>query len=548
MKFGLRAGALALLTISGSCGFWACSDHRVAGGNSAESGNPELVGILSLPSGKPAQGALLQCVPAGFVSLRGDTLTPNLQTVSDSTGSYSFDSLPAGSYSLEAYHQASGLRTLVRNVTIVEDSRATIDRSLQNPGTLRLGASGLSDGDSVWVYVAGTSILRHVVVKFGSIFVDSLPADSLNFTVFIPASGDSLLAPNVPVVSGDTVKLNAPNIHVSFRVALNTSATGANLQDTLYAFPLALRMDASRIDFTVISPAAGRFHIFKADSVTELPYQISHWDAVSNTAQFWVRLDTLFPQLSSQRLVVVYDEGDTTTQQFSRQPFAGADGFLGVWHFDEDKNTATDASSNANDGVPEGVAMAAGVVGQGFQFDGYTSHVTIPNSAAGVFNFDFVDTMSFSVWVKLTNPNTSRFVVGKGNYQYYLKYLYPEGWLFENNELQTSGAYRYWYQMPFDTLTDVGQWILLTVVQQGLSTSLYCNGVLVDSSAAVGTGTQDRNTINDLEIGRQQFPDLTAGQHFEGFMDEVHFSSVARSSSWVRMTYLNQIPVGYWPQ
>jgi len=546
MKFAAHA-SFALLVLLYLGALSSCSD-RYAGGNSAESGNPELAGRLYLPSGAPAAGAHLQCVPITYNAIHGDTLASNLQTIADTTGRYSFDSLPAGTYALEAFHEGSGTRLLVQHIAIENHGADTINRALQIPGTVRVGMPNAHDGDSGWAVVPGTSIRRPVVVKFGAIFVDSLPADILGRMVYYSLAGDSVvLDSNRIVTAGDTVKVNAPKIHYSYRVALNTSATGANLLDTLYAFPLALRLDTSKIDFSVMAPTSGRFRVFKSDSVTELPLRTTFWDATGRTGQFWVRLDTLRPLNASQYIIVTYDEGDSTPESIAH-PFAAADGYVGVWHFDENVFTAEDATGNGWAGYAAGVTMGAGAVGAGFVFDGATSYVSIPGSASGALNFSYVDSMCISVWVNFTNPNTSRFVVGKGSYQYYLKYLYPTGWLFEATEQQATTAYRYWYEAPFDTLAEVGQWMLMTVMQKGSHYELWRNDSLMDSASAVGFALANLDTTCELQIGRQIFGDGTTGQHFEGTLDEVQISNVPRSPEWIRLTYWNQKPVGYWPK
>lgn len=535
-------------------GLLACSNHQVAGGNSAESGNPELTGRV-LANGAPAAYTRLQCVPTGFNALH-DSLMPQQRAIADTAGNYSFDSLPKGECSLEAYQASSGLRILVQKINIVKGKVDTVNPTLRAPGTVRIGMTGLQNGDSVWVYVPGTSIVKRVAVKFSAIFIDSLPTDSvstdsLHFKVSMMVLGDSITKDfTAKVVAGNTVSVNAPPpISLSFHLALNTSANSANLKDTLYAFPLCLHLDSTRIDFSVIAPNAGRIRVFKSDSSTEIPSHISNWNASEHNAQLWVRLDTLLPQSASQNLIVTYQEGDTSHAKFVHQPFDSADGFIGVWHFDEGTTQASDATPNGLNGVASNVASVPGVVGKGFQFDGRSSYVDITNSASGPLNFNYIDTMSLSVWVNLKNPNTSRPVLDKGPYQYYLTYYYPHGWLF-NNEEQSTASYRHWYQFGFDTTTDKGNWMLLTVLHVGTQVSLYRNDTLMDTSSSFAIDVvTNRDTTSDLLFGKETIPSTTSDSYFfEGILDEVQISGVHRSQSWIHMMYLNQKPTGYWPR
>ena len=86
--------------------FVGCSsDSRVAG-NSAETGSPELAGILVLDNGKPAARTKVQCVPGKYniiVASEAEQVLPSaFETETDENGNYEFDTIPSGSFSLEA--------------------------------------------------------------------------------------------------------------------------------------------------------------------------------------------------------------------------------------------------------------------------------------------------------------------------------------------------------------------------------------------------------------------------------------------------------------
>jgi len=526
----------------------SCSDHKVAGGNSAESGNPELAGTLGLADGSPAAGTRIQCVPVDFDALAHDSLSPNRKTISDSLGAFRFDSLPSGVCALEAFHEASGMRLLVQNLHIQDGKTLSLQNDLQPTGTVRVGITGYADGATGTVVVPGTSIARPVVVKFGSVFVDSLPADKLNLLVFMSAQGERVvLDSNRTVVTGDTLSVSTIPIHFSKRISLNTTPLGADLRETLVGFPLALKLDSNALDFTVLSPGAGRLRIFNGDSTKQVPFRIAAWDALKKNAQIWIRLDTLYAQDAAQGLIVVWDEQkNPPASSLAPLPFAATDGYIASWHFDEGTSQVLDAGSLGFDGEPFAVTGAMGVVGQGLHFNGTSSYVSIPQSASGPLNFSFTDSMTISVWVNFNKATTSRFVLGKGTYQYYLKYLYPNGWLFEDNDEQDP-TMRSWFLASFDTLADVNQWWLLTVVQTGTHVNFYRNDSLMDSSVAIGLAPNPRYTESNLQIGRRLFPDGTSDQNFLGDIDEVQISDRDRSSEWVRLTYLNQKPSGYWP-
>jgi len=528
--------------------FWSCSSQDRAGGNSAEVGSPELAGILTLPDGSPAAAALVACVPKHFLVNANDSLPLQSRTLSDSLGEYRMDSLPVGTCALEVYDPASGMRLYVPGLVLDSGSHYMQNQVLKLPGSVRIGVD-LPDGDSVVVLIPGTDIRRVLEVKFGSVFVDSLPAGILEGVFIVPAHGDTLKVDSaLSVQPGQELSVETIPIVVQLEVPLRTDALGILLQDTLFGFPLLVRLHAGNWDFGVLTPAAGLLRIAKKGRAKDLPFRIARWDAEAKAAEIWVRIDTLLPNSASQALTMSWSEGTPTTPStLAPLPFSSEDGYVASWHFDEGATTATDAGSLGFDGTVSGVAVSAGAIGNAFYFDGHHgTYVSIPGSASGPFNFGFSDSMCISAWVNMELANTSRFIWGKGAYQYHLKFQYPSGWLVETNDASTP-SYRYVLNAPMDSVVEKGNWVFLTVVQKGTHMEFYHNDSLADSTASVGLSAVQRYEGSAFEIGRSVLPDGSVGQSFLGSIDEVQVSRVPRSQEWVRLQYYNQRPKSYWP-
>jgi len=542
----MRNRRIKILAIILAISIFGCSQNKVAGGNSAETGNPELSGTIYLSNGTVAANAMVRCIPANF-SPANDTLDSLYLVHTDSAGSFAFDSLPNGSYSLEVYHPISGERLYTAGLAIQNKRQVILEKNLSPTGRMRVAVNGAAEGSQLIAFIPGSTIFQHKIVKYQSVFMDSLPAAQFDSLVLLYPNGDiATMGTTIQVQAGITTTLLSPSpITHQVQVTLNTSATGVNLLDTLRGFPLALRLDSSDLDFDAIT-ATTPLHIhWKDDSTTEVPYRISRWDMATQSAVLWVRLDTLLPQNIQQALTLTWDES-TAPSFLSQQPFGLEDGYYAAWHFDEGATKFLDASQSAYDGEPIAITEDSGVVGKGYRFDYNTSHVHIPGSAAGLLNFGFNDTMSISVWVNLQAANTSRFVFGKGTYQYYLKYQSPSGWLFESDD-ESATTYRYIVESTFDTLALVNRWMLLTVVQRGAHVELWSNDSLLDSVASVGLAAAQRYTASTLEIGQRLAPSGSLDQPFVGLMDEMSISNKARSPEWIRLLYRNQQPLNYWP-
>lgn len=539
--FGTRwkIGLAALVFLLG------CSE-RHAGGNSAETGNPEIAGTVTLPDGQAASAARLQCLPRDF-DARTDTVDARWLAVADSLGNFHFDDQDAGSCNLEAYHGESGFRLFIAQLPIAAERTLQVRATLSQPGAVRLGLTGFAEGDSGWVWIPGTSIVQAVTVQYASLFIDSLPVAELDSIIFIPAQGGApvLLSTDVKVLPGQITTQNAEPLHIETELQINTSSLGADLKETLYGFPLAWRLDSKSVDFRLLRPTSGKLSVWRKDR--ELGYQISQWDTQTQKAALWVRLDTLWPQNANQTLRLVYDEKPAATTNWSTPPFALADSTTAVWHLEEAGDTAYDAGPYRLNGIRHGAQSHAGVVGNANWFNGTSNYISIPESANGPLNFGYSAPATFSVWVRLDVPNTSRFVFGKGIYQYHLKYQYPTGWTFENNDAEAITRYHR-YDAPLDTLADQGKWFHLAVaIGTGGADRLFVNGTLADTIDTYFTQNTLRYTGNTFEIGRRILPDLTTGQHFWGVIDELQIWHVSHSAEWIRMLYLNQNPLSPWP-
>ena len=521
----------------------ACSAQTdTAGGNSAESGNPEIAGNIFLRSGSPA-AAHVRCVPLDFDS-HHDTLDSFRTVRTDSLGRYTFRGLPTGRCNLEALDTLTGEVLFAKGLEV--DSSATLTRTdtLGPTATLRIGVPTLSDGDSGTVLIPGSTYRRRVMVKFGSLYVDSLPVaqyDSLRFIADqggVPVILDSLPMP----VAGDTVAVRAAPIHWSVKIALDTRTGAANLSDTLFGFPLALRFGAFRGDLTIVDPGRGRMQVLSGDSSRILASDVAFW--TEKQGVLWVRIDTLLPQTSGQSLLVVWDEGQSAK---SDDPvFLASDGFLAAWHFDEGAGQISDAGPNGLQGIPLNLIADSGQVGGALYFDGRTSGIEIPGSATGPLDLAYNNTSTFTVWARLDAPNTSRYVFGKGPSQYYLKYFHPYQWLFETVEEQDT-TMRGWYLAPFDSVAGAGRWSMLSVVQDNGKAMLYADAQLMDSAAAWGYAPDKRSTTGSFQIGRRVDSLGVVGQIFQGALDELHVSGVARSPAWLHMVWVNQNPASRWP-
>ncbi len=544
MRFGLKYGFLA----AGMASLLFAGCNTGVAGNSAETGSPELAGVLYLDDGEPASFARVRVVGSSFDFFRGDVLSDVIEVIADSDGAYVVDSMPGvRSFSLEAYHGETGKRLLIQNLSR-EDSLVVND-SLANPGVALVSVENIFDAEVEGLEgratIVGSTFMQKVKVKDGSVFVDSLPAGEQDLVIHLFAK-DTLKTSfdRIKVVSGDTVVFDTvPEPIVRSYVAPMQLPKGFSLDSgkVLTDVPLVLRMDSTVFDFDSLLTVdkSGRFEAFRVNAKGErsatLPINIGRWDAESKDAQFWVRVDSLN---LSDSLIVEFNSLKSSV--FAKDVFPTSGFFRTVWHFDGGTKVLTDVAENSSVsiGVPSNVKETDGVVGKAYSFDG-TALVTVDSSAVGELNFP-ADTLSFSVWVKVNSAKDSSMIFSKDG-QYSLVVDPKEGFIagFRETYIDSAKGDTLQYAHTFrsgDSLLVANKWIHIYFQNRNGIQGFYVDGVKIPQAKKTATA----------QFQRYEFAKLIIGRSFKGSIDELAFSDGYRSDDWVKVLYMNQNPEIDW--
>ncbi|OWV25631.1 hypothetical protein B7988_09610 [Fibrobacter sp. UWB1] len=523
--------------------FVGCSSNSQVAGNSAETGSPELAGVLMLDGGKPAAYAKVQCVPGDYNILAASnaeqTLPSAFETETDENGNYEFDSIPSGSFSLEAFHQESGQMLLLQNLNAEEDEPLAVNDTLQGPGTVKLLVSGaFRENQSGEAIVIGTTIRRSVSVQNGKIVVDSLPADTFELIVYMDGMSpfgfkDVSVKPEETTVWGDSVTytLKAPLV-----LPEGIDSLGTVVSD----FPLAIRLTKNEITFDSAEVVNGRWEAVRisqdGNRSKKLPITQTYFDASAKEAVFWVSVDSLNV---SDSLELHFD--NTMNPAYAKDVFPTNRSYSLVWHFDSGLAPVDDGAEKGYfEGLPTGVVAADGVVGRGVELDEGDVIVVENSSAADSsrkvnLNYDGSGYFCFSVWVKLESLESEQTIFKKSK-EYALRYVPEKGFvvdLWVPDSSSDSVKYAW-----LSGMSDIkaGEWVYVAFSRHTISQSnFYVNDRKIETEPEqiAWTGVRD---IADFEVGG-----------FTGTIDELMLGSCFRDDDWTRLTYLNQRPENYWP-
>jgi hypothetical protein len=212
-------------------------------------------------------------------------------------------------------------------------------------------------------------------------------------------------------------------------------------------------------------------------------------------------------------------------------------GYQGVWHLSSgtlltDSTTNALALTNVNT-----VTSATG------QMDGaagfvYTSAQQLTHADATALRI--ANTITVSAWIKATTFRPLGLIVAKclnsGPSQRNYDLDITDTGFVRFYATQGSSAYR---GFTASTALTTGTWYYIVAVYDGSFQRIYRNGVPDGTNAL--SGSVDSALDGPLRIGELQSDTTT---YFNGAIDEVRISSVARSADWILTDYRNQSAPG----
>jgi type 1 glutamine amidotransferase len=338
---------------------------------------------------------------------------------------------------------------------------------------------------------------------------------------------------------------------------MDTSPAGANVTGDVRNFPLAVALNATDFDFSQTQLEGADIRFSTQAHGTPLAHAIEHWDRAGKTALVWVKVTLVGGNTSSQAIFMHWGNANAASAGDSATVFDAADGFVGVWHLDEDGNTNAgtykDATASAADGT--GVNLTAGSrvdarIGKGLALDHARNQwVKIEGDKRNLF--DLTNRLTFSIWARVRsysnkgNP-AKRALPGyetmfaKGDNSWRLQKFGTRGWHQPPAELIEICVEQ---RQPRADLTVVGrsdmvtnQWFHFTGVHEHPQARLYVNGVL-DKVETFDTAWMSGD--HPVGIGNQsQFPQQ--GRGWDGILDEARVLDVVKDEHWIKLDYESQ--------
>jgi hypothetical protein len=263
---------------------------------------------------------------------------------------------------------------------------------------------------------------------------------------------------------------------------------------------------------------------------TQCYTEIENWDSTSKKANLWTKVP-LVSSSSDTVLTLTYDSAFDDNVYYVGETGSTAaqkvwdSNFVMVYHMGSD---IVDSTVNDNGGTNYGSTLVDGLSGNARSFDGINDKIITslkPNFSSvtitALFNTSVAPLASYPSAI-LSNYNTN-----DGNHLGFRIYDSNYPMFFVDDDTTADWS----FYGSFDIVT--GQYEALTGVWVANSyLSFYTNNNSPDTDSN-NTGTITSNEPFTIGLNNAE------GAYFNGIIDEIHISNIARSGSWVKATNYN---------
>jgi len=270
-------------------------------------------------------------------------------------------------------------------------------------------------------------------------------------------------------------------------------------------------------------------HIYftDTDGTTKLNHEIESFTVSSGAASMvaWVRV----PSLTAGKVIYIYYGSDVPGGQ--QNPTGVWDSnYKGVWHLGEGSGTTSyDSTSNNNDGTLTSTTWQTGKVGNSLGFSGGTSNLDLGSRPS----LSMTTAVTVESWINTaTVVGYNRiFVHSSLAASPWNEYCLCQADNYIQFEMETSGSPA---AVKTTTAHTTGTWYHVVGVYDGSNIRIYLNG------AQSGSPTAKSGTITNYNDQSNIGFDTQHALTWNGRLDEIRVSNIARSADWIQTEYNNQ--------
>ena len=264
-----------------------------------------------------------------------------------------------------------------------------------------------------------------------------------------------------------------------------------------------------------------------AGAATILKWEMERYTASTGEVVAWVKI----PSLTTTTVFYMFYGDATISTDQSDAVNVWTNNYLGVYHLKDGTTINVNSSTGSNNGTNHGATAVSGII------DGGGGFVTVSSQYIDLSNGMNPAAATLSAWANATtlpnslnSPITRRALSGGTNQ--FAMYVRSDGKLawdaFANAQVTYNGTGSHtlstgtWYFIAGVYDSTNGLIVYLNAAQDK---TVAANGPLVTTAAPSYIGVD---------------PNLGSTTYWNGSIDEVKFSSIARSADWITIEYNNQ--------
>ena len=311
------------------------------------------------------------------------------------------------------------------------------------------------------------------------------------------------------------------------KITLDTTSAGLAINDPVGPVPVLVRLFDGNFQFALAQADGSDVRFVADDNKTLLTYHIEKWDSLLNEAFVWVNVPELKPNAQNTLWLYYGNSSGKAPKVEDAKGTYDADTVL-VYHFAEHNQPAYDSTGSSNNAQNPGMPSDGAMVGTGLRLDGKTT-VTIPGSPTLAWSEGAA--MTWSAWVKFGSPESQAVFFSRRNGAKYFLVGADNGVPFVAVTNRGAGI-----RSGAGAAVAPNSWHHLAVVASGEKITLYLDGDQYTVLQAPLPALDGPMVLGGDGAGGA----MNTGGFFNGEIDELKISKVARSVGAIRAASLGQ--------
>ncbi len=295
-------------------------------------------------------------------------------------------------------------------------------------------------------------------------------------------------------------------------VTLDAGAKGANLKADLENVPVLIRLHSGNFDFLSANPDGSDLRFVAGDDKTPLKFYIEKFDPVNQLAVIWVQV----PKLAAGKAntIWLYSGNDKAAAAGDAKAVFDAHQ-IAVYDFAQ-AGLPKDVTANANNASASSASQDANaIIGAGARFNG-SQDIQVPASAS--LGIPSGGQFTWSAWIKPAAAGQNAVLLSRGDLSV---------------GLDAAGVYAKQGAVTLQAPLGSGGWHQVALTAGPAGYTLYVDG----TAAATAPGS-----VAALSVPLTLGANAQGSEGYQGDMDEVELSNVARPADWIALAAKGQGP------